>query len=56
MIFASAFVAAIVCAIVFWPSAHHIFGIDELGRDIFARTLYGARVSLFVAFVATACR
>jgi peptide/nickel transport system permease protein len=35
------------------PSAEHPFGVDELGRDVFARTLYGARVSLIVAFVAT---
>ena len=35
------------------PSAEHIFGVDDLGRDIFARVLYGARVSLLVAFVAT---
>jgi peptide/nickel transport system permease protein len=32
---------------------HHLFGIDPLGRDVFARVLYGARVSLLVAFVAT---
>jgi peptide/nickel transport system permease protein len=36
------------------PSLSHPFGVDELGRDVFARTLYGARVSLLVAFVATA--
>lgn len=30
------------------PGAAHWFGTDELGRDIFARTLYGARVSLTV--------
>jgi len=35
------------------PSSAHIFGVDDLGRDIFARVLYGARVSLLVAFVAT---
>lgn len=29
-------------------SADHIFGTDAMGRDIFARTLYGARVSLLV--------
>ena len=33
------------------PSAAHPFGVDELGRDVFARTIYGARVSLLVAFV-----
>jgi len=31
------------------PSAQHWFGTDELGRDVFARTLFGARVSLLVA-------
>jgi ABC-type dipeptide/oligopeptide/nickel transport system permease subunit len=36
------------------PSLAHPLGVDELGRDVFSRTLYGARVSLIVAFVATA--
>jgi peptide/nickel transport system permease protein len=36
------------------PSADHIFGVDPLGRDVFARVLYGARVSLEVAILATA--
>lgn len=30
----------------------HLLGTDALGRDLFARMLYGARVSLLVAFVA----
>ena len=30
------------------PSWQHLFGTDELGRDILARTLYGARISLTV--------
>jgi ABC-type dipeptide/oligopeptide/nickel transport system permease subunit len=36
------------------PSSDHIFGVDQLGRDVFSRVLYGARVSLEVALVATA--
>ena len=31
------------------PAAGHLFGTDELGRDILSRTLYGARISLVVA-------
>ncbi|HVY50738.1 MAG TPA: nickel transporter permease [Devosia sp.] len=30
------------------PSSAHWFGTDELGRDIFTRTLYGARVTLTI--------
>ena len=33
------------------PSAAHWFGLDELGRDIFARVLAGARISLLVGIV-----
>ncbi len=31
-----------------WPSSEHLFGTDELGRDIFIRILYGARYSLAI--------
>ncbi|NLY64386.1 MAG: ABC transporter permease [Alcaligenaceae bacterium] len=34
------------------PSALHWFGTDDLGRDVFVRTWYGARISLFVGFMA----
>lgn len=34
-------------------SGGHLFGTDELGRDLFVRTLDGGRVSLLVGFVAT---
>jgi peptide/nickel transport system permease protein len=34
------------------PSAAHIFGTDDLGRDVFTRILYGAGISLKVGFVA----
>ena len=33
------------------PTAMHWFGLDELGRDIFARVLSGARISLMVGLV-----
>ncbi len=34
------------------PSTSHWFGTDEIGRDVFSRMVYGARVSLKVGFVA----
>jgi peptide/nickel transport system permease protein len=36
------------------PSASHWFGTDELGRDVLARVLYGARVSLSVGLLSAA--
>lgn len=35
------------------PSSKHWFGVDQLGQDVFSRVLYGARVSLEVAFIST---
>lgn len=35
------------------PSLKHIFGTDQIGRDIFSRLLYGTRVSLLVGCLAT---
>ncbi|HLS60690.1 MAG TPA: ABC transporter permease [Virgibacillus sp.] len=34
------------------PSLQHWFGTDAAGRDVFTRTWYGARISLFVGFMA----
>ncbi|MEK4850603.1 ABC transporter permease [Paenibacillus sp. FSL H7-0756] len=36
------------------PSSAHWFGTDDLGRDIFVRTWYGARISLIVGLAAAA--
>jgi peptide/nickel transport system permease protein len=35
------------------PSADHLLGTDQLGRDIFSRAVYGARVSLEVGLLST---
>lgn len=34
------------------PSSRHFFGTDQLGRDIFSRMIFGARVSLLVGIIA----
>ena len=36
------------------PTLHHPFGTDELGRDVFSRVIYGARVSIPIALVLVA--
>jgi peptide/nickel transport system permease protein len=33
------------------PSSDHLFGTDELGRDVFSRVIYGARISLPLALL-----
>lgn len=35
------------------PSFDHLMGCDQLGRDIFARTIHGARISLSIGLVVT---
>jgi peptide/nickel transport system permease protein len=47
-------VAQDVAAILKPPSAHHIFGTDQFGRDIFSRVLDGVRRSLAVSLLSVA--
>ena len=35
------------------PSAAHLFGTDDIGRDIFARVIYGGQISLLIGVAAT---
>ena len=37
------------------PSAHHLAGTDELGRDILSRLIWGARISMFVSSSVVSC-
>lgn len=34
------------------PSLQHLFGTDEVGRDVFSRSLYGIRIDALIVFVA----
>lgn len=36
-----------------WPSLEHLFGTDDLGRDILSRVLYGARYTLIIGLLST---
>lgn len=35
------------------PSLEHLFGTDELGRDVFTRIIYGSRISLMAGIITT---
>ena len=37
------------------PSLTHLFGTDELGRDLWARVWSGTTISLIIGIVATIC-
>jgi peptide/nickel transport system permease protein len=38
--------------IVVGPSARHLLGTDEQGRDLLSRMIHGSRVSIFIGFIA----
>jgi peptide/nickel transport system permease protein len=40
-------------AIMVPPNLQHLFGTDNIGRDIFSRVLYGARIDLLAGFIMT---
>jgi len=39
--------------VLYPPSGSHLFGTDQLGRDVLSRMIWGSRISLKVGFVAT---
>ena len=39
-------------ALLAGPSSSHLLGTDRLGRDVLSRTIFGARISLFIGLVA----
>jgi peptide/nickel transport system permease protein len=47
---ADAYVATHPTQTLLPPSGAHLFGTDQLGRDLFTRVLYGARISPVIAF------
>ena len=37
------------------PTWHHLFGTDQLGRDVLSRVIYGSRVTVPIALILVAC-
>ena len=44
-------VAVDLLAVLRPPSAEHLFGTDNVGRDVFSRTVHGARLALYIGLV-----
>jgi peptide/nickel transport system permease protein len=37
------------------PTSDYVLGLDEFGRDVYSRIIYGARISLYVGMVSVVC-
>jgi peptide/nickel transport system permease protein len=37
------------------PTSDYVLGLDEFGRDVYSRVIYGARISLYVGIVSVVC-
>jgi peptide/nickel transport system permease protein len=44
---------AVLSALQQGPSSTHIFGTDQLGRDVFSRVIYGTQITLIIGILST---
>lgn len=51
-LFATASPLAVSSAIKVAPSWHHLFGTDQIGRDLYSRVVYGAQLSMRASLIA----